>query len=129
VQSGTVKYTGMFQLKPLLCSLVELFDLLVDVSQKAKEKLVDLDQRAQEDWYAKWVSELVRIVKPGRPVLIENVGFPFCVDFEDYGGVSKEWWKLAVSKYEWDIDVDSILIKDNSDGRYDVSMRRNTRAI
>lgn len=99
-------------------------------SSWVKEKLVDLDQKAQEDWYAKWVLELVRIVKPGRPVLIENIGFPFCDDFDDYGGVRKEWWRLAVSKYGWDINVDSIVIKNNpSDGRYHVSMRRNVKEI
>lgn len=91
---------------------------------------MDLDQKAQEDWYATWVSELVRIVKPGKPVLIENVGFPYCDDFEDYGGVTKEWWRLAISNYGWDIDVDSLLMKNNkNDGRYHVFMRRNVKAI
>jgi len=99
----------------------------------AKAKLVDLDQTAQEEWYAKWVSELVRIVKPGKPVIIENVSLPLCDNLNDWGGVSKKWWKLAVSKYNWDIDVDSIITKDRRPGigdtRYHVSMRKNAKVI
>eukprot|EP00555_Chaetoceros_dichaeta_P001798 CAMPEP_0198277732 /NCGR_PEP_ID=MMETSP1447-20131203/66007_1 /TAXON_ID=420782 /ORGANISM="Chaetoceros dichaeta, Strain CCMP1751" /LENGTH=444 /DNA_ID=CAMNT_0043972775 /DNA_START=53 /DNA_END=1387 /DNA_ORIENTATION=+ len=98
----------------------------------AKAKLVDIDQAAQEEWYAKWVSELVRIVKPGKPVIIENVARPLCDDVNDWGGVSKKWWKLAVSKYKWDIDVDSIITKELSPGRehrYHVSMRKNAKMI
>jgi len=99
----------------------------------AKAKLVDIDQTAQEEWYAKWVSELVRIVKPGKPVIIENVSLPLCDNLNDWGGVSKKWWKLAVSKYNWDIDVDSIITKDRRPGigdtRYHVSMRKNAKVI
>jgi len=100
-------------------------------SDWAKVKLVDMDQKAQEDWYAKWVSELVRIVKPGKLVLIENVGLPYCDDIYDWGGVSREWWALAVSKYKWDIDVDSIQTKGlaPTGNRYNVSMRKNTMTV
>merc|ERR1740124_343980 len=100
-------------------------------SDWAKVKLVDMDQKAQEDWYAKWVSELVRIVKPGKLVLIENVGLPYCDDMDDWGGVSREWWALAVSKYKWEIDVDSIQTKGltPTGNRYHVSMRKNTMTV
>ena len=100
-----------------------------------KAKLVDLDQTAHEEWYAKWVSELVRIVKISKPVIIENVALPLCDDLDDWGGVSKKWLKLAVSRYKWDIDVDSIISKDIilgvgvGDNHYHVSMRKNAKVM
>lgn len=99
-----------------------------DKSDWAKAKLVDLDQRAQEDWFAKWVSELVRIVKPGKSVLIENVVMPLCDDLNDWGGVRREWWRSAVSKYKWDVDIDSISTWGKKT-RYNVSMRKNARVV
>jgi SAM-dependent methyltransferase len=33
-------------------------------------------QQIQNDWYAKWVGEMIRIAKPGAPVIIEQVSFP-----------------------------------------------------
>jgi len=99
-----------------------------DKSDWAKAKLVDLDQRAQGDWFAKWVSELVRIVKPGKSVLIENVVMPLCDDLNDWGGVKREWWRSAVSKYKWDVDIDSVSTWGDK-MRYNVSMRKNTRVV
>jgi len=36
----------------------------------ARIKLKKLDQRAQEDWYASWISEMIRIAKRGKPIII-----------------------------------------------------------
>jgi hypothetical protein len=33
-------------------------------------------QRIQEDWYAKWVEEMIRMAKPGAPILVEHVSPP-----------------------------------------------------
>jgi hypothetical protein len=40
---------------------------------------VELAKRAQQiqnDWYASWVTEMIRIAKPGAPVMIEQVSLP-----------------------------------------------------
>lgn len=95
----------------------------------ARKKLRKLDQSAQEDWYAAWVKELVRITKRGKPIVIEEISLPMCEDEYDWGGVKREWWKEAAIKYKWDIDVESIymegLKKSKEDSRYNLFMRKN----
>ena len=98
----------------------------------AAKRLGELQQEATEDWFAKWVSELVRIAKPGKPIIVEEVALPICGGApEDWGGVAKEWWKPAVIKYKWDVDIDSIVTKmhkkdeKNVETRYNVFMRKN----
>ena len=100
----------------------------------AKTKLAKLDQKAQEDWYAAWVVELVRVAKKGRPIIVEQVSLSLCDGApNDWGGVSKDWWAGAVSTYGWDVDVDSIIIENSRHstnketylGRYNVFMRKN----
>jgi hypothetical protein len=86
---------------------------------------------AQEDWHSKWVAELVRIVKPGKLVVIEDVGYPLCSSSQsEWGGVSEEWWTEAVDKYEWDVDSESIriILAPWYDDRFNVVMRRNNES-
>ena len=102
-------------------------------SRKEPTKEGALDQAATEEWYAKWVSELVRIVKPGQPVGIEQVSLPICEDRLDWGGVAKGWWAKAVKKYQWDVNIESIYMvdvypqdaKDKKLDRYNVYMEKN----
>lgn len=86
-------------------------------------------QLKQEDWFASWVTEMVRIVKPGKIVAIESIAKPLCQMPTDRGGVSQHWWKEAVEKYSWDVSIDSIQIHNiyniPEKGRYCVSMRKN----
>lgn len=90
-----------------------------------------LDQAAVEDWYAKWVTELVRITKPGKPIIIEQVSQPTCIDDADWGGVGKKWWVKAIDKYGWDVDGDSIAMENlypsnrKRKKRYNVFMVKN----
>jgi hypothetical protein len=91
-------------------------------------------QRRQEDWFAKWVSEMIRIAKPGAPVIVEQVSYPYCDSFyiDDWGGVAKDFWKSAVQRYQWDINVDSIEIENDSlmtASRYHVFMRKNNQSM
>eukprot|EP00978_Attheya_sp_CCMP212_P011115 scaffold27184_cov45-Attheya_sp.AAC.4 len=84
---------------------------------------------AQEDWFAKWVHELIRIAKRSAPIIIENIPPRLCSHTEmHFSGVAKEFWATGVKKYGWDIDVNSIEIVDNpfpQPDRYNVFMRRN----
>ena len=93
--------------------------------------IAEREQRAQEEWFARWVTEMVRITKPGGSVIIEDVAKPICEIKRDWGGVSQTWWAIAIAKYGWDIDVDSISIepgprnlKKYKGRRYNVAMRK-----
>jgi SAM-dependent methyltransferase len=108
--------------------IVEHSIALCDSPKPFERKLAAAEQLAQEDWHSKWVTELVRIVKPGKIVVIEDVGYPLCSSPEsEWGGVSVEWWTEAVDKYGWDVDSESIriILAPWYDNRYNVVMRRN----
>lgn len=49
-------------------------------------KLSKLDQEAQETWYAAWATELIRITKKGKLIVIEEVSLPLCESPNDWGG-------------------------------------------
>ena len=122
--------------------------------------LRDIGQRRQEDFYAAWVSEMIRIAKPGSPIIVEHVSQPKCDDREDWGkcfetlaasviwlvvptfpswyaithvvalagGVSKSWWSVAIERYHWPIDPESIFMEDDhiySFQRYHVFMKKS----
>lgn len=90
-------------------------------------KLVELGQEKQEKFYGRWIAEMVRIAKPGAAVIIEQVSYPYCEEFYDWGGVSQEWWKPAIAKYGWDVDPESIDFDKDSifRHRYHTFLRKN----
>ena len=92
-------------------------------------RIIRMDQRLQEKWHADWATELIRITKPGRLVVVENVCRPLCADKNDWGGVAPGWWKWAAEENEWDVYVGSIKIYDESvfDNCYHVAMRKRLR--
>ena len=92
----------------------------------------ELAQKAQEEWYAKWVGEMIRIAKPGAPVLVEQVSYPYCQAYFDWGGVGQEFWKrqvLSGQRHWGEIDVESIEFEDDTifRRRYHVAMRKKKR--
>ena len=91
------------------------------------KKLVELAQEMQQNFYAKWVGEMVRIAKPGKAIIVEQISFPYCEDFLDWGGVNPDWWLPAMSKYGWDVDPISLSMEDDTifRHRYHVFMRKN----
>jgi hypothetical protein len=90
-------------------------------------KLLELAQEIQEDHVAQWVKEMIRIAKPGKPVIVELVSPPICELNDLMGLVPRSFWKLAVDKYELDVDAGSIVIETSKlmDWRYNVFMRKN----
>ena len=84
-------------------------------------------QRRQEDWYASWVSAMIRIAKPGAPVIVEQVSYPLCDALFDWGGVPQSFWREAIRSNGWDIDPSSVVFDTDSifRRRYHVSMRKN----
>ena len=92
------------------------------------KKLAEVAQQRQNDWFGAWVGEMVRIAKPGAPVIVEQVSYPFCKAFFDWGGVNQEFWTgYAIDKYGWDVDPSSIEFEDDRlfRKRYHVFMRKN----
>jgi len=94
-----------------------------------QERILRNMQRIQEDWFDAWVSELIRIAKPGAPVLIEQVAHNICTSLDDWGGVDDEFWlQHGIHRYGWDIDPASIEFQNDETmeiGRYNVMMRKN----
>jgi ubiquinone/menaquinone biosynthesis C-methylase UbiE len=88
-------------------------------------------QRAEEDWYATWVGEMIRIAKPGRVVIVESISPPLCDNScsSNYGGVAREWWPRAIEEYDWDVDPKSLVMMNDTMwrycGRYHLLMRRH----
>jgi hypothetical protein len=49
------------------------------------------------------------------------------VDYKHTGGVSKEWWPVAIARYHWPVDPASVETMDDhvyTLGRYHVSLRK-----
>ena len=109
-------------------------DIGIDVSIalcKSTDPLAEKEQKAQEQWFARWVTEMVRITRPGGSVIVEDVAKPICQIYRDWGGVSQAWWPKAVADYGWDIRVDSITFGPAARSpvkykgrRYNVAMRK-----
>ena len=100
-------------------------------TDEADHEIAEKEQKAQEQWFARWVTEMVRITKPGGSVIIEDVAKPICQIYRDWGGVGQAWWPKAVGDYGWNIDIDSITFGPAARSpvkykgrRYNVAMRK-----
>lgn len=98
------------------------------------QMLYDLALERQSAWYGKWVSEMVRIAKPGVPLAIEQVSDPYCDDQqmdERGGGVPHAFWQEGIATYGWDVDPESIDFESDvlfpDKHRYHVFMRKRRR--
>jgi SAM-dependent methyltransferase len=95
---------------------------------RSKQHSAAAMQEKQEAWFGAWVGEMVRIAKPGVPVIVEGVSHSLCVAPNDWGGVEVEFWYSAVEKYGWDINVESIEMEPDlmDSSRYHVFMRKKS---
>ena len=88
--------------------------------------LYNESQQEQEMIYGQYVSEMIRITKPGNVIAIEHVPMPFCLIMESamndvgeeqfYGGVgiAQSFWynNQTHERYQWnDIDMSTIEIE------------------
>lgn len=96
--------------------------------------LKDLAQQNQEKWFATWVGDMARVLRPGGLIVIENLGGPYCEEDNKTGaggGVTKKWWSSIVKDRaeEWEIDPKSLKLGDDQlrESRYRVVMRRRDR--
>jgi hypothetical protein len=102
------------------------YDKLCRTHSWQAQKLRDIAQQRQQDWFALWVGQMARIAKPGAPVIIETTAPPYCNATQDWGGVEKEWWKEAINKYNWGVDLDSLEYGEDLifEQRYHVFMQK-----
>jgi hypothetical protein len=109
-----------------LDSNTEKYKELCEADNWEAKKLLDFAQERQGEWFAKWFGEMARIAKPGAPVIAESVSLPFCQDYDDWGGLPREWWSEAVQKYDWGVDPDSLEFGNDRvfEGRYHVFMKK-----
>jgi hypothetical protein len=92
-------------------------------------KLAVKAQERQDDWYGQWVGQMIRIAKPGAPVIVEQVSYSFCSAIFDWGGVDQDFWPAAIERYQWDVDPDSFVFERDTifRKRYHVYMKKNQR--
>jgi hypothetical protein len=69
--------------------------------------------------------EMLRIAKPGAPVIIE-LNAPNICESDDFGGVNSDYWTTGAATYGWDIVQSSIKTEKYSHlDRYHVFMMKN----
>jgi hypothetical protein len=109
--------------------LLDYYRGLCNEKDLESAKRLELVQQKQDDHVDQWVKELIRIAKPGKPVIVELVNPPVCEPNDKMGLVPQSFWKSAVDKYGWDVDPDSIVIETNQlmGSRYNVFMRKNSK--
>jgi hypothetical protein len=75
--------------------------------------LLKQEQQRVEDWYAKWVGEMIRIAKPGATIVVETISVPKCRMVKGWGGVARKWWKDSVQRsyYSWSREIDPTSIE------------------
>ena len=52
-------------------------DATLQINQTTTLSLAEQAQQIQNDWYGKWVGEMIRIAKPGAPIIVEQVSYPY----------------------------------------------------
>jgi hypothetical protein len=92
-------------------------------------KLAVKMQERQNDWYGQWVGQMIRLAKPGAPVIVEQISYSFCSAIYDWGGVDQDFWPAAIDRYQWDVDPDSFVFEWDTifRKRYHVYMKKNQR--
>ena len=80
-------------------------------------------RRKQEAWYEQWVGEMIRIAKPGVPIILEQVSVDFCDNREDWDGVSRSYWERQVEQWGTVEDL-QMETNENDELRYNVFMRK-----
>jgi len=103
--------------------------LCVSVNPEDQQKSKK-EQKLQEEWFASWAREMIRIAKPGVPIIAENLDESICTNPDGWGGVDKDWWKSAVSVYGFNVDPESVVTKPAGfpglmEKRYHIMMRKN----
>jgi hypothetical protein len=86
-------------------------------------------QDRQNDWFANWTSEMLRITRPGGVVAVEMISYPTCDDLDEWGGVASDWWtdSRTALRYHWPVDSATIVVQPElmlPGNRYHVRMHK-----
>jgi len=92
-----------------------------------QQLLVTLDQNAQDEYHSNFVIEMIRIAKPGAPIILEFISHGACSATGSlWGGVNINFWMTGANKWGWDIDrnteIDLYELELNGLKRYNVRM-------
>ena len=68
-------------------------------SNQTARDLLELAQQKQNEWFDHWISEMVRLAKPGGAIVIEDLSMEFCKMPTDYGGVPKKFFEQHSEKW------------------------------
>jgi hypothetical protein len=109
-------------------TLLDFYKGLCEDKGSKSASLLELAQAKQDDHVGQWIKEMIRIAKPGKPVIAEMISPHVCEPNDLMGLVPQSFWKSSVEKYGWDIDPESIVIEPCKliDSRYNVFMRKNS---
>ena len=103
---------------------VAYHDICNNQHNQSNVALIQRMQQKQEEYYSKWVEEMIRIAQPGAPVIVESVSLPLCAALDDWGGVSREFWKARMAL--WSVQANSLDFGNDKmhPGRYHVYFRK-----
>jgi len=93
--------------------------------------LRDKAQQIQEEWADRWMTDMVRVTRPGGLIIVENLSFPYCESMEDFGGILPTWWNGAFEEHEHDWKVDRSSLQIGIDRlrhwRYHLAIRKKEK--
>jgi hypothetical protein len=87
-------------------------------------------QEFQNDYFSQWVGEMVRVAKPGAPIIIENVSPAFCppspTNTFSSCGIDRPWWKSFVRIDDIPVHPESLVLEKSRlvDKEYHVIMNK-----
>ena len=92
---------------------------------------MDVVQQKQEALLARWLGDVVRVLRPGGMVIVENVAMPLCQSSKPDIGVRREWWTTFTHGHanQLSIDSTSTILGDDQlrEWRYHVVMTKKEK--
>lgn len=89
-------------------------------------------QEKQEALLARWLEDLLRVLRPGGLVIVENVAVPLCESSKSEMGVRQDWWTTFSQSHGDQLSIDqatTILGEDHlRNWRYHVVMRKKDKS-
>uniref|UniRef100_A0A7S2Y8C2 Uncharacterized protein n=2 Tax=Entomoneis paludosa TaxID=265537 RepID=A0A7S2Y8C2_9STRA len=104
----------------------EYYDKICAEKDKKQKKLYEKWLSTQEQWFTRWVREMIRIAKPGSPIILEQISQAYCDNDNDWDGVRQKFWKTFVADKQNGVDPHSLDMEPNKvdEDRYNVFMKK-----
>ena len=92
---------------------------------------MDVVQQKQDALLERWLGDVVRVLRPGGIVIVENVAIPLCQSSKPDIGVRREWWTTFSNGHanQLSIDSTSTILGDDQlrEWRYHVVMTKKAK--